>query len=409
MSSPEQWRELLAAYTAEVARVAQAGDLFDATTPNAGATEEQIREAETRLGYRLPDDHRTMLSVANGWDDYDIGESILGTDELGQGPRWEAMCETLAIFFGEGDWLAEKLGVEKNWPHLLPVIAYDNGWTGECFLYTADGGEHRAGAAFELGDFDVIGGGIHSDFYDLMSAKLTKFREFVDWEVKGDHARTWGRDIRVNPPTVTQILDKVDELSAEAGSDARIGRRPGVTDAELAELEKVLGTELHVAHRAVLQTSNGLDHVNIHILSADEIADVDSWEQLRHSAADSEIDSQLWIKSSVAASTGESVDEDAIRDEITGRLAKIPAIPFAHRQIVAQRAGDITGPSVPRYWVYGVDRRDGAVRSLLDDPLVTPLSGAYEPSRGDAREYLLAFADDAYWRAEAMKNIPRAQ
>jgi hypothetical protein len=53
-------------------------------SPAAGATEDQLRAAEQRLGTRLPPSLRTFLACSNGWTNHDELYGLCSTDEL----RW---------------------------------------------------------------------------------------------------------------------------------------------------------------------------------------------------------------------------------------------------------------------------------------------------------------------------------
>ena len=50
-----------------------------------GATEEQLLDAEKRLGTRLPSQYRELLTVTNGWTFHTSGHSLMSTQRLGDG------------------------------------------------------------------------------------------------------------------------------------------------------------------------------------------------------------------------------------------------------------------------------------------------------------------------------------
>lgn len=77
-------------------------DLRPYTIPGVGATEEQLRAAEARLGYPLDPMHREFLSYANGWRYFFVYTHLLGTDELGQGELWQTGNELLQLYYSEG-------------------------------------------------------------------------------------------------------------------------------------------------------------------------------------------------------------------------------------------------------------------------------------------------------------------
>jgi len=69
--------------------------------PHLGAREEQLAEAEQRLGIRLDGQHRDLLRHANGWPLFFTYTDLLGTDELGTGPLWQKGQELLELYYSE--------------------------------------------------------------------------------------------------------------------------------------------------------------------------------------------------------------------------------------------------------------------------------------------------------------------
>ncbi len=57
--------------------------------PSLGATEEELHDAEKRLGFALAEDHREFLKHTNGWDWFFQSVDIMGTSDFFQGPRLE--------------------------------------------------------------------------------------------------------------------------------------------------------------------------------------------------------------------------------------------------------------------------------------------------------------------------------
>jgi hypothetical protein len=87
------WRELLSQWSADILASPLAQRMSYLITPTAratnwlgasGATEEQIRDAETRLGSLFPASYRTFLAVSNGWSivTHFTGQ-VWSTDEVG--------------------------------------------------------------------------------------------------------------------------------------------------------------------------------------------------------------------------------------------------------------------------------------------------------------------------------------
>lgn len=72
------------------------------TVPKIAATEEQILEAEARLGRRLDMQYREFLSYANGWNYFHTYTHLFGTSELGVGEMWDKANEMLDIYYSDG-------------------------------------------------------------------------------------------------------------------------------------------------------------------------------------------------------------------------------------------------------------------------------------------------------------------
>ena len=78
------WPNLIAQMGTLRRQVHEVNDIFPATLPHLAATEDQLTAAEARLGHPLDPQHREFLSYGNGWPDFYLGSSLLGTDELGR-------------------------------------------------------------------------------------------------------------------------------------------------------------------------------------------------------------------------------------------------------------------------------------------------------------------------------------
>lgn len=76
--------------------------LAEFTIPRLKATEEQIRDAEQRLGQPLPASYREFLLHANGWYCFFWTLDLFGTEDLTAGPRHEAAAEALATYDNAG-------------------------------------------------------------------------------------------------------------------------------------------------------------------------------------------------------------------------------------------------------------------------------------------------------------------
>jgi len=93
------WPDLIAQMGTLRRQVHEVNDIFPATLPHLAATEDQLAAAEARLGHPLDPQHREFLSYGNGWPDFYLGSSLLGTDELGHGPTWDDINRTLDAFY----------------------------------------------------------------------------------------------------------------------------------------------------------------------------------------------------------------------------------------------------------------------------------------------------------------------
>jgi cell wall assembly regulator SMI1 len=71
--TPERWRELLSTWSREILAVDRYREAFSLDVVAAEwlgypvATQEEIAQAEARLGSALPPSYRTFLTVTNGW------------------------------------------------------------------------------------------------------------------------------------------------------------------------------------------------------------------------------------------------------------------------------------------------------------------------------------------------------
>jgi hypothetical protein len=73
-------------------------DLNPLTLPKVKATEEQIRQAEARLGVQIDPQYREFLSYGNGWPDFFTHMDLFGADELGQSELWHKASELLDYY-----------------------------------------------------------------------------------------------------------------------------------------------------------------------------------------------------------------------------------------------------------------------------------------------------------------------
>lgn len=221
--------------------------------------------------------------------------------------------------------------------------------------------------------------GTYPDLYTYLRRELDTMVLFADQAELGEYSEPWwGRNLRNDPPTIAEIVAKIEEL-------IRIGDptppwptplgpilRPGVTETELDALDRHLGGALHPEHRALLAVSNGLStpYWGIgDILSAEEIRDGSRW---RDSVGRKQIHEERRYLDQIHSYRAASLPEPESPAAVEERIQRIPAVPFAI-------AGNDT--------LYGVDTRDGYVRDLLMDSTVA--TGAHHTSAGAVRAHLL--------------------
>lgn len=99
---PTDWPELIGFSATLRAQLAELEpDLSPLTMPRVAATEEQLADAERRLGSSLDGQHRDLLRHGNGWPLFFTYCDLLGTAELGEGTLWDKGQELLDLHFSE--------------------------------------------------------------------------------------------------------------------------------------------------------------------------------------------------------------------------------------------------------------------------------------------------------------------
>ncbi|MDL9935367.1 SMI1/KNR4 family protein [Gordonia sp. ABSL1-1] len=79
------WQNLIDAQLDIHQKLIDAGYPYDPAAQHAPASEDQIRAAEDRLGTPLTDQHRELLLITNGWTEQHGFNSLLSTEDLGDG------------------------------------------------------------------------------------------------------------------------------------------------------------------------------------------------------------------------------------------------------------------------------------------------------------------------------------
>ncbi|MFJ4651046.1 SMI1/KNR4 family protein [Nocardia sp. NPDC088792] len=366
----DAWRQLLDSLLQQHRRRAGADPEKDPLIPpKAGATEQQLRAAERRLGFRLDPQYREFLSIADGWDGYNFGEDLLGTSDLGSGPRWDEAVESLHWFVDDiGPDAARSLRIPDDYADSYLPIA------DRLCLALKDTSQGAAGSIFSL---YIDWGGIWPDLSSYLKAELRQMTYWTDQKVLGPHSETWGRDIRIAPPTLTDILTKILDLSATAYPDQPIQANPGAAPNALNALDHDFAGALHPEHRELLAITDGLstpEPMLGHVLSVDDIREGTRWQTALACAQKIE-DDYFGNLAAEAARTGQPPPPP--KPPVRERILRIPVVPF----------------SVLDGRVYGIDTHTGQVRELLDDAFIPGAFPGYAISYGTVRQHLLTVCD----------------
>ncbi|WP_306359248.1 SMI1/KNR4 family protein [Nocardia sp. CC227C] len=374
------WRELVDGLAEQKRRLLAFGDYESDTMPKPGATEEQLRAAESRLGRRLDPQYRGLLSVANGWDHFWISFSLLGTEDIGSGPRWESGLMQAGIWFDDNDW-GDEIGAPNDPDSFQLVVENDNGYSDNVFLFVGAASDLPTGAAVPLPPEMT-----YPDLYSYFRAQLDSMTDDADQTTLGEYSEPWqGRNIRTAPPTMAEIVAKISELIEGGNSDRPAPTRAGATTAELDALDRELEGGLHVEHRELLAESNGLatPHWGLgYVLSVQEIRDGVRWrEELVRKQIDEDYryDPPAWTaEAAQMRALGHRRDKPA---PLVERVGYLPAIPFA----------------VSTTTFYGVDIADGCVRDLLQDGEYFKKYGKRPELGLTVRDHLLKGCRDLWW------------
>lgn len=377
----QAWRELIDQLIEQRRRLAAADDLYrPLTLPKPGATAAELRAAEERLGHPLDPHYREFLTVANGWDEYFLGSGLLGTDDLGAGDRWFAAEETLQIFMENSSGvLAADLGIPDDPAVCQSIGDNDNGYASHLYLLLQDTPGGPAGGVFPL---DIGSDTIWPDLYSYLSYELPQLRAFADSAELGPHSDTWGRDIRKDPPSMADIVAKIAELSALAFPEHPVVLEMGASEAELDELDSAVAGALHPEHRELLSITDGMISSPWglgEVLSTGQLLDGGRWREILVAAQESEDEAFRMLLHGMRAGGHPDPEPKA---PVLQRIGRIPAIPFA---ILGVRP-------------FGVDTRDGFVRSLLDDSTVAGPRDGHTTAAGTVREHLLKACDSLWWQ-----------
>src|SRR5690606_14100460 len=148
--NPIHWDALLALANVQRGRLSQIAErVHPYTLPHVAATPEQLDDAEARIGEPLDPLYRELLGYGNGWPLLIWDADMLGTDDLGQGPRWAHGHALLDLYYANGD-TSELPDRDRVYPIL--VSPHDN----DVMVLRTDGPISRGGhEVIWLGD-DVV-------------------------------------------------------------------------------------------------------------------------------------------------------------------------------------------------------------------------------------------------------------
>lgn len=79
-----------------------APDVYPMPPFGVRGTAADLAAAEARLGHALDAQHAAILREVNGWQGAFANGDILGTDDLGTGPRWQHAQAMLTIYYEDG-------------------------------------------------------------------------------------------------------------------------------------------------------------------------------------------------------------------------------------------------------------------------------------------------------------------
>ncbi|WP_306357092.1 MULTISPECIES: SMI1/KNR4 family protein [unclassified Nocardia] len=374
------WRELVDGLVEQKRRLVTFGDHESDTMPKPGASEEQLRAAESRLGRRLDPQYRELLSVANGWDHFWISYSLLGTEDIGSGPRWESGLTQAGIWFDDNDW-GDEIGAPNDPASFQLVVENDNGYSGNVFLFVGPASDLPIGAAVPLPPEMT-----YPDLYSYVRAQLDSMTADADQATLGEYSEPWqGRNLRAAPPTMAEIVAKIGELIQSRNPDRPAPLRAGATVAELDALDRELGGRLHPEHRELLSESNGLatPYWGLgDVLSVQDIRDGVRWrEELARKQSDEDYryDPPAWTaEAAQILASGQQRDKPA---PLVERVGYLPTIPFAMSSTT----------------FYGIDITDGCVRDLLQDGEYFTKYGRRPAMGRTVRDHLLKGCRDLWW------------
>lgn len=281
-AATSSFAELVHAWIVQRERRAQImPDLYAPPTyPNPGATEDELAAVEARIGRRLDPHFRQLLSVADGWAEFDGSRTLLGTRDIGRSSQWAGavdMVETYATSDVE-----PPFGWPADTADAFPICEY---YSNMAFVVLTDGSDHRQG---QVRDFSSGSNEVFHSVATWFAYELQSETDYLDGESFGPHGHAWRRALTATDPSIAEIVAKLVELRhaiapirpgwmEDPGPDPRAGATPESLD----RLERDCGITLSAEHRALLLITDGWPAITrgSDLLSVADLSDGNRWQQ----------------------------------------------------------------------------------------------------------------------------------
>ncbi|MEL4105378.1 SMI1/KNR4 family protein [Oscillospiraceae bacterium WX1] len=116
----EEWRDRIVAmvYVKQELMKLDVDGIWPHHLPELAASEETLRKTEAHLGFRIDQDYREFLKMADGWKGYLQTVDLFGTEELSGSPTMQ-YAQSLLDFVEDG--VIQSTGFSRE--ELLPIAA----------------------------------------------------------------------------------------------------------------------------------------------------------------------------------------------------------------------------------------------------------------------------------------------
>lgn len=175
MSAPvgrHRWLGLLELFAEQKRRLRESRDLEEDSHPNPGATQAQLAAAEQRLGRPLDPQYRELLSVADGWQHFNLFYSLFSTAEIGASARWASGAEIAQISFETAEWDEEIGACTDDYQQL---VTSDNGYFGTAFVFVGESDRLSTGSVVQL---PTEAGDAYPDVYSYLAARVDDIAKY---------------------------------------------------------------------------------------------------------------------------------------------------------------------------------------------------------------------------------------